>query len=221
MKEQEIQTILKDQQDILVHMNEQLHRIEQQKPETGEDKDYSAELEHISRQLGHLLKDDTLIEFKESMHNNISFNRNLVATLIERQGIQETLIKEMPQKMKIDVEHRITGNQRPYIIAGVTLFLVVVFSLFASIQLWRNNSSLHNSDVKIRAVKLLYPNVFLDVDSVYHDNPKKLEAWIEQEEDRLIALTKAEEAARQSKEQAEVASERLQRLKVKKNRDSE
>ena len=221
MKEQEIQTILKDQQDILVHMNEQLHRIEQQKSETPEIKDYSAELAHISEQMGHLLTDDALTELKDSIHNKVSFNSKLVATISERQGIQETLIREIPKKMKIDVEHRLSGKQRPYIIAGVVLFLIAVFSLFASIQLWRGNSALHGSDIKIRAVKLIYPKVFLDVDSLYHDNPKELEAWVGQEEDRLLAITNAEEAARQSKEEAEMASERLQRLKEQKNKDSE
>jgi len=78
---------------------------------------------------------------------------------------------------------------------------------------------LHSSDIKLRTVKLVYPKVFLDVDTIYHDSPKKLAAWVEQEEARLLAITKAEEAARQSKEQAEQATERLNRLKEQKDRD--
>ncbi|SJN18486.1 hypothetical protein [Sphingobacterium sp. JB170] len=217
MKEQEIQTILKDQQDILVHMNEQLHRIEQQKPEIPQIKDYSAELAHISGQLERLLADDLLTGLKESVRQQAIAGSNLVTAIGDQQAMQETLIREMPQKIKVDVQHRLTGRQRPYIIAGAVLFLVAVFSLFASIQLWRDNSALHGSDVKLRTVRLIYPHVFLDVDSMYYLGPKKLATWVVQEEARLFAITKAEEAARQSNEQAERATERLKRLKEQKD----
>lgn len=216
MNEQEIQTILKDQQDILVQMNEHLHQIERQKPEI---KDYSAELAHISGRLEHIINDDTLIGLKESIRKQATASSNLVTAIGEQQAMQETLIKEFPRKIKFEIAHRFTGRQRPYIIAGVVLFLVAVFSLFASIQLWRDNLALHGSDIKIRTVKLVYPKVFLDVDTLYHDNPKKLAAWVEQEEARSFAITKAEEAARQSKEQAEQATERLKRLKEQKDKN--
>lgn len=95
--------------------------------------------------------------------------------------------------------------------------LVSVFSLFASYQLWRSNSALHDSDIKIRMVTLLYPNVWSDIDSTYRENPKQLKIWVKQEEERLLAIRKADENARQSTKQAERAREKLQRLKDLKN----
>src|SRR5690606_2957860 len=124
----------------------------------------------------------------------------------------------MPQKTKMTVEHRITGRQRPYIITGAILLLVSVLSLFASIQLWRSNSALHDSDLKIRMVRLFYPQVSLDIDSIYNNNPKQLKTWVEQEEERLLAIRKAEESARQSEEQAERAKQELERLKEQKRK---
>lgn len=111
------------------------------------------------------------------------------------------------------VEHRITGRQRPYIITGPILVLVSVLSLFASFQLWRSNSALHDNDIKIRMVRLLYPQVSLDIDSIYNNNPKQLKIWVKQEEERLLAIRKAEERERQSTEQAERAKEEIKRLK--------
>jgi len=40
--------------------------------------------------------------------------------------------------------------------------------------------------------------------------------WVKQEEERLMAIKKAEESVKQSKEQAERAKEELQRLKERK-----
>jgi hypothetical protein len=117
------------------------------------------------------------------------------------------------------VEHRITGQQRPYIITGAVLVLVSVFSLFASYQLWRSNSALHDSDTKIRMVRLLYPQVSSDIDSIYYNNPKQLRIWVKQEEERLLAIRKAEESAKQSTEQAERAKQELERLKEQSGKD--
>lgn len=126
---------------------------------------------------------------------------------------QKKLISEMPRRIKFQIEHRFTDRQRPYIITGIILLFVSVFSLFASMQLWRANSALQDSDIKIRMVRLLYPQVSLDIDSIYNNNPKELKVWVKQEEERLIAIRNAEENARQSTEQAERAKEELKKLK--------
>src|SRR5690606_19358237 len=126
---------------------------------------------------------------------------------------QKKVISEMPQRIKVSVEHRITGRQRPYIITGAVIVLVSVFSLFASIQLWRSNSALQDGDIKIRMVRLFYPDVSMDIDSIYNSNPKELKIWVKQEEERLLAIRKAEENAKQSTEQAERAKEEVNRLK--------
>ncbi|GAA4787154.1 hypothetical protein GCM10023231_14120 [Olivibacter ginsenosidimutans] len=216
MNEQELQTILKDTQDILVQMNERLHQVETQKPET---KDYSAELAHINEKLERIITDDTLNGLKDAFRNQATTSSKLVTAIAEQQERTEKMIMELPQKIKVNVEHRLTGQQRPYIIAGAALLLVSVFSLFASIQLWRSNSALQDNDIKIRMVRLLYPQVSLDIDSTYSESPKEFKAWVKQEEERLLAIRKAEEKARQSNEKAKRAKEELQRLKERKDKN--
>lgn len=125
----------------------------------------------------------------------------------------------MPNRIKVNVEHSVTGLQRPYIITGAVVMLVLIFSLFASFQLWRSNSALQDGDIKIRMVRLFYPDVSLDIDSLYNSNPKQLKIWVNQKEERLLAIRKAEENARQSIQQAERAKEKLERLKQQKDRD--
>ncbi|WP_341831308.1 hypothetical protein AACH28_19995 [Sphingobacterium thalpophilum] len=211
MNEQDLQTTLKDLQEVMVSMDDRFQQMEKHQSET---KDYSAELAQINKKLEHIIKDETLVGLKASILKHVEATGHLVTAVDE----QKKLISEMPQKTKMTVEHRITGRQRPYIITGAILLLVSVLSLFASIQLWRSNSALHDSDIKIRMVRLFYPQVSLDIDSIYNNNPKQLKTWVEQEEERLLAIRKAEESARQSEEQAERAKQELERLKEQKRK---
>ena len=211
MNENELQTAVKDQQEIVVLMDKRVQQLEKQQSET---KDYSAELADIVKKLESNIQDETLVGLKASILKHAKATDSLVTALEE----QKKLISEMPQKAKMTVEHRLTGRQRPYIITGAILVLVSVLSLFASFQLWRSNSALHDSDTKIRMVRLLYPQVSLDIDSIYNNNPKQLKIWVKQEEERLLVLRKAEENAKQSTEQAERAKKELQRLKEKKSK---
>ncbi|TCV19617.1 hypothetical protein EDC17_1004139 [Sphingobacterium alimentarium] len=206
MNEQELQTAVKDQQEIVVLMDKRVQQLEKQQSET---KDYSAELADIVKKLESNIQDETLVGLKASILKHAKATDSLVTALEQ----QKKAISEMPQRIKVNVEHRLTGRQRPYVITGAVLVLVSVLSLFASIQLWRSNSALCDSDIKIRMVRLLYPQVSLDIDSIYYNNPKQLRIWVKQEEERLIAIRKAEESARQSTEQAERAKEEVNRLK--------
>lgn len=206
MNEQELLVILKDTQEILVQVDKRLQKMEENKPEI---KDYSAELADIGKRLESNIQDETLVGMKASILKHAKATDSLVTALEE----QKKAISEMPQRIKVDVEHRITGRQRPYIITGTILLLVSVLSLFASFQLWRSNSALNDSDIKIRMVRLFYPQVSLDIDLAYSNSPKELKIWVKQEEERLLAIRKAEENARQSREQAERAKEKLERLK--------
>ncbi|MDM1046972.1 hypothetical protein [Sphingobacterium hotanense] len=211
MNEQELQTAVKDQQEIVVLMDKRVQQLEKQQSET---KDYSEELAQINKKLEHIVKDETLVGLKASILKHVEATGHLVTAVEE----QKKLISEMPQTTKMIVEHRITGRQRPYIITGAVLLLVSVFSLFASYQLWRSNSALHDSDIKIRMVRLLYPQVSLDIDSIYNNNPKQLKIWVKQEEERLLAIRKAEENTKQFTEQAERAKQELEYLKQRKDK---
>lgn len=184
-------------------------RVQQLEKQQSETKDYSAELADIGKRLESNIQDETLVGMKASILKHAKATDSLVTALEE----QKKAISEMPQRIKVDVEHRITGRQRPYIITGAILLLVSVPSLFASFQLWRSNSALNDSDIKIRMVRLFYPQVSLDIDLAYSNSPKELKIWVKQEEERLLAIRKAEENAKQSTEQAERAKKELERLK--------
>ncbi|WP_231388381.1 hypothetical protein [Sphingobacterium hungaricum] len=81
------------------------------------------------------------------------------------------------------------------------------------VQLWTSNNNLRDNDVKIRMVRLLYPKVWIDVDTVYSDAPERIRFWVQNEENRLIAIKKAEGNAKRISEQAERAKLILDKLK--------
>lgn len=191
-------------------MDKRVQQIEKQQSET---KGYSAELASINGKLEHIVKDETFVGMKASILKHVEASGHFVTAVDE----QTKMIREMPQRIKVNVEHRLTGRQRPYIITGAVLILVSVLSLFVSFRLWRANSALRDSDTKIRMVRLFYPQVSLDIDSTYRSNPKELETWVEQEEERLLAIRKAEENAKLSTQQAERARQELERLKEQKD----
>ncbi len=217
MNENELQVTLRDIQEIMVSMDGRLLEIEKQQTDA---KYLSEGLSEINGKLEHLMKDEALAGMKASISKLASASSNLVTAINEQQIMQDKLIKEFPQRIKTEIVHRFTDRQRPYIIGGIVMLLVAICSLFTTVQLWRNNKVLRSSDLKIRTVKLLYPKIFLDVDTMYHENPKKLEAWVEREETRLSAIIRAEEAARLSKNQADRATEKLNRLKEEKRKNS-
>src|SRR5690606_12402593 len=210
MKEQELQTAVKDQQEIVVLMDKRVQQLEKQQSET---KDYSEELAQISKKLEHVATVEDLAELQASNNSEIATIGADIIDIKEQQTKQASITSQMPKQMKFQLEHRFTDRQRPYIITGIILILVSVLSLFASFQLWRSNSALHDNDIKIRMVRLLYPQVYLDIDSIYNNNPKQLKIWVKKEEERLLAIRKAEERERQSTEQAERAKEEIKRLK--------
>src|SRR5690606_10725096 len=145
MNEQELQTAVKDQQEIMVLMDRRVQQIEKQQSET---KDYSAELASINGKLEHIVKDETFAGLKASILKHVEASGHLVTAVDE----QTQMIREIPQRTKVTVEHRITGRQLPYIITGAVLILISVFSLFASFPLWQSNSVFHDCDITLRMV---------------------------------------------------------------------
>lgn len=130
MNEKELQTAVKDQQEIVVLMDKRVQQLEKQQ---SENKDYSSELADIGKRLEYIVKDETLVGLKASILKHVEATGHLVTAVEE----QKKLLSEMPQKTKMTIEHRITGKQQPYIITGAVLILVSVLSLFTSFQLWR------------------------------------------------------------------------------------
>lgn len=218
MNEKELQTAVKDQQEIVVLMDKRVQQLEKKQ---SENKDYSAELAQINKKLEHVATVEDLAELQASNNSQIATMGADIMDIKEQQTIQGNIMSELPKRMKFQIEHRFTDQQRPYIIACVVMLLVWALSLFVSIQLYQENSTLHDNDIKFRMVRLFYPHVTLDIDSTYSASPKELEKWIKQEEERLHAIRKAEENAEQSEQEAKKAKENAKKAREKVNKIKE
>lgn len=214
MKEQELYDLLKDQQDILLHINQRLDQMERS---INGQRDYSQELEYIAKELEHQKIDETKTVLKRFIQNQANYNVNLLSAISEQNKMQTNMINELPAKVRVRVEHNITASQRPYILFGVCLLIASSLAFFFSIEFWQANGDLRDGNIKLRMVRLLYPNVWVDVDTTFRDSPAEVEKWIIEEEERLIAIKKAEEIAKRSNAEASRAKTELRRLKQKKN----
>ncbi|WDF69599.1 hypothetical protein PQ465_04275 [Sphingobacterium oryzagri] len=212
MKEQELYDLLRDQQDLLVNIN---HQIGQLDKASAEQNNFSAKLDSIGKVLGDLQNDLSIVDVKEVLQSQIASGSKLLTVIREQNSTQDNLIKEMPKKIKVSIEHNLAGKQRPYAVAVITLLLIALFSFFSSILLWQANNQLHDSDIKIRFVRLLHPKIWMDTDSVYRHNPGRIQKWVTQQEERLIAIKKAEENVDKFNNESKEARAKLRRLKEK------
>lgn len=89
MNEQELQTAVKDQQEIVVLMDKRVQQLEKQQSET---KDYLEELAQINKKLEHIVKDETLVGLKASILKHATTTDSLVNAF----GEQRKLISELP-----------------------------------------------------------------------------------------------------------------------------
>lgn len=102
MNEQELLAILKDTQEALVQVGKRLREMDENKPES---KDYSTELAEINKKLNSKITEETLVGMKASILKHAKATDSLVNALEE----QKKTISELPQRIKVIAEHRITG----------------------------------------------------------------------------------------------------------------
>ena len=75
------------------------------------------------------------------------------------------------------------------------------------------NSRLHENDIKFRIVRQIKPNAAYQADTIYYQNPEEIEKKTKQLEVEQLAIAQAEAAAKEIKEKADRAKERVLKLK--------
>lgn len=125
----EIKAILKDQQAVLVAMNNQLQRLELAVSEIGKSGDYSDQLHELQR----TINDHVVYGGTKALRDTIQTQSMAVDGMIKT--IQSQLAyteQEIPNKIKYGVERAIEGKQKPYIITAIVLFIISLFLVFVA-----------------------------------------------------------------------------------------
>jgi hypothetical protein len=171
-------------ENLLTVMIEGVQRIEKKEIEISEQLDYLPAFKKLKTHLHQLS-----IEFTKT-------DRLISAIEVQRNTIKN-LIDGLPKKIKADVEHRFSDKTRSYFIVFVVSVFVATISMVGCISLLVSNSELKENDIKFRMVRLRKPSWARQVDVDYFKNSDSLERLVKFEEEKLIALEKAEEEVKQ------------------------
>lgn len=204
---------LEHMESLLVVLIEGLKSIENKELKFPDLTDYQPALDEIREQIDLLKADNEHKLLKEQITALTVIVQNLLTTIKEQKDIQAGLIKKIPQKIKVEIEHKITDRIRPYLLIFIGLCLALSISLWGNYSLWENKSKQQENDIKFRTVRQLNPRLAMAVDTLYYENPDSLELKIRAKESHQLAVQSATETAKEKKKEAEKSEKELKVLK--------
>jgi hypothetical protein len=177
----EIEERLADTERVLALHSKRLEKLEQQsspapaKPEqdnqeqTPHAPDYSGQFEELKK----LLRRQDLSVQALQVHALISSFRDTISKL--------------PKVLPVRHHHHFEDKSRGFVTGGIILLVTTAVSAGLSFGLYRENSRLQESDIKLRIIRQTCPKAAIGADSVYHLAPEEAEAWAKQKEAKLLS----------------------------------
>ena len=187
-------------ENILTVLIEVVERIEKKEIEIPKQVDYLPAFKELGEQVNQL-------------SNAVNKSDKLITAIELQKSTVKHLIEGIPRRIKTDVEHRFSDRTRPYIIVFAIALFVAATSLVGCIFLLTSNSDLKENDIKFRMVRLRKPSWVKQVDADYFKNSDSLERLVRFEEEKVIAVEKAEEEVQRKLKEAQVSRERLKNLR--------
>lgn len=176
-----------------------------------EAKNYQPTLEEINKHLILLSEQNENKALQEQISKQVTVAGNLITSINQQKEMQAELIKDIPNKIKI--EYVISDNIRPYLFIFIGTIIALTISLWGNYSLWEKKSGLHENDIKFRMVQQAMPGLALYIDTLYYKNPDSLELKVKKLESHQIALQAASEAAKEKNKEAENAEKALKELR--------
>lgn len=137
----------------------------------------------------------------------------LISAIELQRNNTKNLMDGFPKKIKADVEHRFSDKTRSYIIVFVVAIFIAAISMVGCVSLLVENSDLKENDIKFRMVRLRKPSWVKQVDGDYFKNSDSLERLVKFEEEKVIAVEKAEQEVQHRLREAQTSKEQLKNLR--------
>ncbi|MES2455012.1 MAG: hypothetical protein V4594_05715 [Bacteroidota bacterium] len=125
------------------------------------------------------------------------------------------LVSTMPKVIGVKNHHHFGKWSRSLIIGAAACLGLTALSIGTALHLWNENGQISESDIKFRMVRQTNPNVARTIDTLYYQNPEKMEAKTKELEAKQLAIAQAEAAAKEKEEQAREAKRQVKRLRRK------
>jgi len=186
-------------ENILTVLIEVVERIEKKEIEIPKQVDYLPAFKELGEQISQL-------------SGEVSKTDQLISAIEAQRITAKYLIDGIPKRIKTDVVHRFSDRTRPYIIVFAIALFIAAISIVGCIFLIVRNSDLKENDIKFRMVRLRKPSWVKQVDKDYFKNSDSLERLVKFEEEKVIAVEKANQEIQQKLKDAEALKERLKSL---------
>ena len=132
MNTQEIQEQLQDNQEFNMKLDERLKIIENKEIKCPEIKDYDARFDEIKLLLKMQAEEDRTAPLQEKIH------QQAFATMTFKDAVERfsTLIRDLPEEIKVRILHRFEDKSKGFVIGGIVLLLFSSVSVGVSLYLW-------------------------------------------------------------------------------------
>ncbi|MCE7044594.1 hypothetical protein [Dyadobacter sp. CY312] len=122
-------------------------------------------------------------------------------------------IKTFPQQSRVKHHHHFDLQSRGFIILAAILLIVSAISVGIAFTSMRENNRLQSSDVRLRMIRQVNPEVVAWTDSIYYKNPELAEQETIKREAHEMVLKDAEALLKQKQQETKNAQNFLKKLK--------
>lgn len=214
MNTQEIQEQLQDNQEATLRIEERITQLENKEIKFPQIKDYGEQFDELKKLIEKGGEQDKTLPLREKITEQTQGITRLVTIIEELTRIQDNMVRELPREIKVKVLHRFEDKTKGFIMGGVALLIFSTIAIATALHLLSENGRMQENDVKFRMVRQTNPDVAYRTDTLYHKNPKDIEARTRQLEAQQLVIAQAEAAAEQNEKEAIQAKKEAIKLKM-------
>ena len=144
------------------------------------------------------------------IQHNLSYPSGEIQNqIIELKGI----VAKIPKGIPVKHEHYFDPKSKGWVMAGVTLLIVVAITTGLSAHLYLENLHLEATDIMFRVAKQAYPEITREIEDRYAKDPEKMEAKLIELEAEALRKARAQERIDQAEEEIREAKKEMRRKK--------
>jgi hypothetical protein len=193
-------------EEIIEQLVKKVNELEKRKVDIP---DYAAQFEELKIWIQQQMPDYTkpLEELARLViQHNISYPGREIQTQI---GELKGIVAKIPKNIPVKHQHYFDPKSKGWVIAGVTLLIVVAVTTGLSVHLFVENRRIEAADVMFRVAKQAYPEVTNEIEDRYAKDPVKMEAKLIELEAEALRKARAQERIDQAEEEIREAKKEM------------
>jgi len=145
-------------------------------------------------------------------HNLSDACREIEMQIGDLKGIVAKIPKDIPVKHR----HYFDPKSKGWVIAGVTLLIVVAITTGLSAHLYVENRRIEASDIKFRVARQAFPEIAREIEDRYAKDPEKMESKLIELEAEALRKARAQEKIERAEDEIREAKKEMRRKRSQK-----